>query len=61
MSRPFVQGAELVAAGFAPGKDFSQALACAHKLRLAGVKKEEALRQTVAYLQREREKKAPNS
>ena len=54
MSRPYVQGADLIAAGFAPGKDFSEALAYAHKMRLAGVKKEDALRQTAAYLQKER-------
>lgn len=54
MARPFVQGADLVAAGLEPGKDFGPALAYAHKLRLAGVAKEEALRQTLAYLRRER-------
>ena len=56
MARPFVQGADLVAAGFEPGKDFGPALAYAHKLRLAGVPKEDALRQTVAYLQKENRK-----
>ena len=50
MSRPFVQGADLIAAGFAPGKDFGPALAYAHRLRLAGVSKENALRQTAAFL-----------
>lgn len=54
MSRPFVQGADLIAAGFSPGEDFRSALAYAHKMRLAGVKKEDALRQTAAYLQKER-------
>ena len=54
MSRPFVQGSDLIAAGFEPGKDFSEALTLAHKLRLAGVKKEDALGQTAAYLQKER-------
>ena len=53
MAQPFVQGADLVAAGFEPGKDFGPALAYAHKLRLAGVTKEDALRQTVAYLRKE--------
>lgn len=59
MSRPFVQGADLIAAGFSPGKDFGAALAYAHKLRLAGVKKEDALGQTAAYLQKERRRQTP--
>lgn len=56
MSRPFVQGADLVKAGFQPGKDFSEALAYAHKLRLAGVEKEEALNQTAGFLSKLRAK-----
>ena len=56
MSRPFVQGADLLEAGFQPGKDFSEALAYAHKLRLAGVEKEEALHQTIGFLSKLREK-----
>lgn len=59
MSRPFVQGKDLIATGFAPGKDFNEALAYAHKMRLAGVKKEDALRQTAAYLQKKRRSGAP--
>ncbi len=59
MSRPFVQGADLIAAGFSPGEDFGDALAYAHKLRLAGVKKEDALRQTAAYVQKERRRSTP--
>jgi len=54
LSRPFVQGADLVAAGYTPGKDFSSALQYAHKMRLAGVPREEALRQTIAFLKKER-------
>lgn len=50
MSLPYVAGSDLVAAGFAPGKDFKDALAYAHKLRLAGVNKENALKHTVAYI-----------
>ena len=56
MSRPFVQGADLLEAGFQPGKDFSEALAYAHKLRLAGVEKEEALHQTIGFLSKLRAK-----
>ena len=43
MDRPFVKGEDLVKEGMKPG------LAYAHKLRLAGIPKEEALRQTMAY------------
>lgn len=48
MSRPYVTGGDLIAAGLKPGKDFSEYLAYAHKLRLAGVEKESALKQTLA-------------
>lgn len=54
MSRPYVQGADLIEAGFEPQKDFSEALSLAHKLRLAGVDKEAALRQTAAFLRKKR-------
>jgi len=49
ISRPFVTGGDLVAAGFKPGKDFGEILGYAHKLRLAGIPKESALRQTLSY------------
>ena len=49
MSRPYVMGRDLVAAGLAPDESFSEALAYAHKLRLAGIPKEAALKQTLAY------------
>lgn len=58
MARPYVQGADLVQAGFAPGKDFAGALDLAHKLRLAGVDKEAALAQSAAFLRKERAGKA---
>ena len=48
MSRPYVMGKDLIAAGLTPGKDFSDLLAYAHKLRLAGVDKDSALKQTLA-------------
>ena len=56
MARPYVQGADLVEAGFQPGKDFSEALQYAHRLRVAGVEKKAALRQTAAFLSKLREK-----
>lgn len=49
MSRPYVTGADLIAAGLEPGPAFSDALAYSHKLRLAGIEKSSALRQTLAY------------
>ncbi len=49
MSRPYVMGKDLVGAGLKPGKNFSEALSYAHKLRLAGIKKEEALKQVLAF------------
>ena len=48
MARPYVMGKDLIAAGLTPGKDFSELLAYAHKLRLAGVDKDSALKQTLA-------------
>lgn len=49
MEKPYVMGADLVAEGLKPGPYFSDILGYAHKLRLAGVDKENALRQTLAY------------
>lgn len=49
MARPYVMGRDLIQAGLKPDKNFGQLLAYAHKLRLAGVNKEEALKQTLKY------------
>lgn len=57
MSRPHVVGQDLIDAGLIPGKDFGDYLAYAHKLRLAGVEKSDALKQTLGYA---RSKKAKN-
>lgn len=51
MSRPFVSGGDLLEAGLQPGKNYSDILEYAHKLRLAGVEKRSALRQCLAYAQ----------
>ncbi len=48
MSRPYVTGRDLIEAGIKPSKNFSEYLAFAHKLRLAGIPKEDALKQTLA-------------
>lgn len=49
MQRPAVMGRDLIAAGLKPDSRFSDLLAYAHKLHLAGVPKEPALRQTLSY------------
>ena len=49
MSYPYVGGADLIALGLRPARLYKDALEFAHKLRLAGVKKEEALPQVVNY------------
>lgn len=49
MARPYVTGKDLIAEGLKPDKNFTDILGYAHKLRLAGVEKEAALRQTMAY------------
>lgn len=50
MALPYVTGDDLIKAGCKPGKELGKALEYAHKLRLAGVDKENALRQTLAFL-----------
>ena len=55
MAQPAVMGADLIAAGMKPGRAMGEALAYAHKLHLKGMEKEQALRQTLAYM-KEREK-----
>ncbi len=52
MEQPFATGKDLVQAGFAPGPAFGEALAYAHKLRLAGRSKEEQLASAAALLRK---------
>ena len=47
MEKPYVRGEDLIAAGLTPGAEFSELLAYAHRLRLAGVEKNAALKQTL--------------
>ena len=49
MSRPYVTGQDLIDAGIAPCREFSEILGYAHKLRLCGTPKENALKQTLAF------------
>lgn len=54
MAQPYVMGRDLVEAGLAPGPDFSDFLALAHKLRLACIPKDEALKQVLAEARKRR-------
>ena len=49
MAQPYVTGKDLVLAGLTPGEQFSDIMGYAHKLRLAGIPKETALKQVIAY------------
>ena len=55
MARPYVMGRDLVEAGLKPRVEFTEILKHAHKLRLAGVPKESALKQTLAFARKLRE------
>ncbi|MBQ2094654.1 MAG: hypothetical protein II474_02010, partial [Firmicutes bacterium] len=58
MAKPYVMGRDLVAAGLTPDESFSELLAYAHKLRLAGIEKESALKQTLAYARKKEKRSA---
>lgn len=49
ISRPQVEGKDLLNAGINPSESYKELLQFAHKLHLAGVPKESALKQTIAY------------
>ena len=49
MSKPYVMGRDLIEAGLEPGEYFGELLEYAHKLRLADIEKENALKQVLAY------------
>ena len=49
MAREHVKGQDLIDSGLGPDEDFKELLSYAHKLHLAGVDKETALKQTIAY------------
>ena len=49
MARPYVMGRDLVEAGLRPGENFTALLEYAHKLRLAGADKQNALKQVLGY------------
>ena len=56
MSQPHLMGRDLIAAGLKPGPGFAEALACAHKLRLAGRPKEEQLKCALALMRKREDK-----
>lgn len=49
MSRPYVMGRDLIKAGIKPSQNYKELLDYSHKLRLAGIPKDLALKQTLAY------------
>jgi tRNA nucleotidyltransferase (CCA-adding enzyme) len=57
MAKPYVMGRDLIEAGLEPGEDFSEILAYTHKLRLAGIEKESALKQALTYARKMRKSK----
>ena len=59
MSRPYVTGRDLVEAGIRPSERFGEYLAFAHKLRLAGVRKESALKQTLSLIRKQQRRASP--
>lgn len=56
MAKPFVKGQDLVDAGIVPSKRFSEYLELAHKLRLADVDKETALKQVLSIAKKNERK-----
>ena len=59
MASPCITGRDLIEAGFPPDKDFSDFLAYAHKLHLAGIPKDNAVKQVCAYVRQKRGIKPP--
>lgn len=53
MAKPYVKGEDLIAAGLVPDENFKDILAYAHKLRLAGVDKQSAIKQVLSYAKKE--------
>lgn len=49
MQRPYVMGRDLSDAGIPPGEYYREILEYAHKLRLAGIEKDSALKQVISY------------
>jgi tRNA nucleotidyltransferase (CCA-adding enzyme) len=58
MAKPFVQGRDLIEAGIKPNKRFTEYLEFAHKLRLARVDKEDAMKQVISMAKKDKYKGA---
>lgn len=56
MEAPHVMGRDLIEAGLEPGDYFGELLEYAHKLRLAGIEKDLAMKQVLAYARKLRKK-----
>lgn len=57
MAKPYVTERDLIEAGLEPGDYFNELLDYAHKLRLAGIDKESAFKQVLAYARKISKKK----
>ena len=55
MGRPYLMGRDLIDAGVEPGPLYTEALAAAHKLRLAGRPKEEQLKHALSIFRKEKQ------
>ena len=53
MRQPYLMGRDLIEAGVQPGPQFSEALAAAHKLRLAGRPREEQLKYALSLIRKQ--------
>lgn len=49
MARPYITGRDLVSCGISPGVKLGEALEFAHKLRLSGIERKDALAQVLAF------------
>lgn len=56
MRQPYLMGRDLIEAGVQPGPQFSEALAAAHKLRLAGRPREEQLKYALSLIRKQRKR-----
>ena len=54
MEKPYVMGRDLIEAGLEPGENFAELLEYAHKLRLAGIDKESAMKQVLAMARKKK-------
>ena len=58
MAEPYVTGRDLIEAGIEPGEYMGELLDYAHKLRLAGIDRDSALKQVLAQARKNREKES---